>query len=141
MAEPAQRDPFPFSRDYGRRDALLQAAQHGSAANGDMAYVGGTADFYSIDVSAVAELITSRYLDPYDNQNASPTAWEIFQFMSRHPTVEASGYVVSIDRADFRATLDDIDAEHLTPELRTAALAFCIDAETEIDSSLECFWD
>jgi hypothetical protein len=34
--------------------------------------------------------------------------------MCQHPTVQASGYVVSIDRDDYRTTLDDIDAEHLT---------------------------
>lgn len=140
-AEPARRNPFPFNRDYGRRDAQLQAAEHGPAADGAMEYVGGTADFYSIDVGAVAELITDGYLDPYDYQNDSPTAWESFRFMCQHPTVRASGYVVSIDRDDYRTTLDDVDAEHSTPGLLTAALAFCTDAETEMESSLECFWD
>jgi hypothetical protein len=72
--EPVRRNPFPFNRDYSRREALVWAAEHGPAANDDMAYVGGTTDFYSIDVGAVAELITDGHLDPYDYQNDSPTA-------------------------------------------------------------------
>ena len=73
--------------------------------------------------------------------NESPLMWEIFQFMCEHPTVQASGYVISIDREDYRTTLDDISAESLTAELRTDATTFCATAETEMASSLECFWD
>jgi hypothetical protein len=65
--------------------------------------------------------------------------WETFRFMCQHPLVQASGYGVSIDRDDYRTTLDDIDAEHSTPRLRTAAVSVCTDAETELEGSLECF--
>jgi hypothetical protein len=49
--------------------------------------------------------------------------------------------VVSIDRDDYRTTLDDIDALQITPDLRTAATSFCATADAQMDPVLECFWD
>jgi hypothetical protein len=138
--EPAPTEPFPFNRDDQARDALVRTAQQMSVP-GSMTYAGGIAEFYGIDVATVAQLIADRYLDPYDRQNDAPTAWQILRFMCLHPTVYASGYVVSIDRDDYRTTLDDIAADDLTPELRTAATAFCTNGDNEMDSGLECFWD
>ena len=86
-------------------------------------------------------LCPDRYLDPNDRQNEAPTAWQIFRFMCLHPTLYASGYVTCIDRDDRRETLDDIAAPELTPELRTAASAFCATSDNEMDSGLKCFWD
>ena len=138
--EPTYADPFPFNRADQARDTLLRTAQHISVP-GSMTYVGGTADFYDIDVATVAQLIADRYLDPESRQNEAPTAWQIFRFMCLHPTVYASGYVVSIDRDDYRTALDDIAAVDLTPELRTAATAFCTTSDNTMDDHLECFWD
>lgn len=87
-------------------------------------------------------LIESRYLDPYDRQNAAPTAWEIFQFQCRHPEVSANGYVTSQARPDYRTTLDDISASTVTAALRGDAETFCAEAdESIIEEHLECFWD
>jgi hypothetical protein len=139
--EPVRTEPFPYNRDDQRRDTLLRTAQD-SSVPGSMTYSGGVADFYIIDVSTVAQLIGDGYLDPYDQQNEAPTAWQIFRFMCLHPTVYASGYVVSILRDDYRTTLDDIAASDVTPELRAAAPAFCGTADWGFDrDGLECFWD
>ena len=109
---------------------------------GDMVYVGGAASFYGIDVDTVAELLTDRYVDPYEYQNEAPTIWEIFKFMCRFPEVQASGYVISIDRPDYRTSLDDISVDVSTTSQQNEVLTFCADAETDMqDGGLECFWD
>jgi hypothetical protein len=138
---PAQQDPFPYNRDYRSRDALLKSAESFPPMTGDMLYVGGAASFYGIDVDTVAELLTDRYVDPYEYQNEAPTIWEIFKFMCRYPQVQASGYVISIDRPDYRMLVDDISVDASTAS-QQEVLAFCADAETDMqDGGLECFWD
>ena len=139
---PAQQDPFPYNRDYRSRDALLKSAEDFPPISGGMAYVGGAASFYGIDVETVAELLNDRYVDPYEYQNEAPTVWEIFKFMCRFPQVQASGYVISIDRPDYRTSIDDITVGTRKASQRTEVLTFCANAETDMhDGGLECFWD
>ena len=134
---PAQLTPFPFNRDAARRDAMVGAG----LSPIQKGYVGGVADFYGIDAQGLAVLIEEKFIDPYDRQNSAPTVWDIFQFLCRHPRVTASGYVVSLDRPDYRTSIDDIAAPGMDAELRADAQAFCVDAETEFEGHLECFWD
>jgi hypothetical protein len=133
--KPASRDPFPFNRDAARRDGMLHFYL------GDE-YSGGTKHFNDLDSTGLAALIKARFIDPYDRQNAAPTAWEIFQFLCSHPQVRTMGYVVSVDRPDYRTSLETVYAEHIDAALRSDAEKFCVDAEALVtDDHLECFWD
>jgi len=137
--EPARRDPFPFNRDAARRDRMLHFYDTGAGVG---RYSGGTAHFTDLDSTGLAALIEARFIDPYDQQNAAPTVWKIFQFLCRHPQVRAMGYVVSIDRPDYRTSLEAVYANEVDSDLRADAEKFCVDAdEVAIDDRLECFWD
>lgn len=133
--EPAPRDPFPFNRDVARRDGVLHFYL------GEK-YVGGSKFFDNVDSATLAALIETKFIDPYDRQNAAPTAWEIFQFLCRHPEARAMGYVISVDRPDYRTSLETVYADQIDAGLRADASKFCRDADAvALDDHLECFWD
>ena len=52
------------------------------------------------------------------------------------------GYVISIDRPDYRTSLETVYASEIDADLRTDAEKFCVDTdEMTTDDHLECFWD
>jgi len=109
---------------------------------GDERYVGGAAHFDNLDAAGLAALIVARFIDPHERQNAAPTAWEIFQFLCRHPQARAMGYVISIDRPDYRTSIETVYADQIDAELRADATKFCAEADQmTTDDRLECFWD
>ncbi|SNS76341.1 hypothetical protein SAMN05421812_101695 [Asanoa hainanensis] len=133
--EPAPRDPFPYNRDAGRRDSMLHIS-------GSAAYTGGIAYFEDLDVTGLAALFEARFVDPFDQQNAAPTAWQILQFLCDHPQVRTAGYAVSGDRDDYRTSLETVYAVAIDANLRAAAETFCVDADAvETGDHLECYWD
>ncbi|HTJ37619.1 MAG TPA: hypothetical protein VL738_30680 [Dactylosporangium sp.] len=137
-AQPARQQPFPFNKDAKLRDETIGAGRGG----GIPGYTGGIATFEDLSAAELAWLIDERFIDPYETQNASPSAWEIFQFLCAHAGVRAAGYVVSIDRPDYRTSLEDISSPSIDAALRKDAEPFCADAdETTFDDRLECFWD
>ncbi|TNH28330.1 hypothetical protein FHG89_15300 [Micromonospora orduensis] len=131
---PAEADEFRFNRDAARRDPLVGVTPAG--------YTGGIASFDDLDVGELAELLELRFVDPYDRQNAAPTVWEIFRFLCAHPDVRAAGYVVSLDREDYRTSIESIYAGRIDAALSADATAFCATAEAiTVENHLECFWD
>jgi hypothetical protein len=129
---PAEQTPFAYNQDAASRDRLV---------NAQLPYLGGIASFYDLDVHHLATLIEEHHIDPHERHNAAPTVWEIFTFMCGHPTVRASGYVVSLDRPDYRTSIDDVAAPSIDAALRADARQLCADAQTTFDGHLECFWD
>jgi hypothetical protein len=55
---------------------------------------------------------------------ACPKSREIFRFRCAHPNVRAAGYVVSVERADYRASIEAIYASEIDADLRTDARTF-----------------
>jgi hypothetical protein len=134
---PAELVPFPFNKAATRRDLLV-----GAGGDPDRpGYTGGTASFYDVDAEILATLIEEKFIDPYERQNEAPAVWNIFRFLCTHPNVRAAGYVVSIDRPDYRTSIDDIYAPQIDAALRADAQQFCVDAEATFEGQLECFWD
>jgi hypothetical protein len=130
--------PFRFNKDAARRDGML----HFYLASDGQRYVGGAAHFDNLDSAGLAALIKAGFIDPYDRQNAAPTAWEFFQFLCRHPRVRAMGYVISLDRPDYRTSLESVYADKIDATLHADAVKFCVDAdEATLDGHIECFWD
>ena len=50
-----------------------------------------------------------NFIDLEDNQNNSPTVREFIEFMEKYPDYTVMGYTVSIDRDDYRVSLDGIE--------------------------------
>ncbi|RAO17621.1 hypothetical protein MED15_02962 [Micromonospora noduli] len=131
---PAEVDEFRFNRDAARRDQLVGVDP--------TTYLGGIASFDELDAGGLAQLLESRFVDPYDRQNAAPPVWQIFRFLCAHPEVRAAGYVVSTDREDYRTSIESIYAQRVDAGLSTDATAFCTEADAVVlDGHLECFWD
>jgi hypothetical protein len=135
--QPAELVPFPFNKAAARRDWLVDAGRDPDSPG----YTGGIATFFDVDAEKLAMLIEEKFVDPYERLNEAPSVWEIFRFLCTHPTVRASGYVVSLDRPDYRTSIDDLYAPDIDAALRADAEEFCIDAEATFDGQLECFWD
>jgi hypothetical protein len=132
-SQPARLEPFPFNRDAAGRDRMVRAVPN---------YVGGIAYFRDLDARTLASLIESRFIDPYDQQNLAPTTWQMFQFLCQHPRVRAMGYVVSLEREDYRMSITTVYSTGIDSALRADAEKFCVDAdEVVVDGELECFWD
>lgn len=134
---PAQQSPFPFNKDAARRDSMIGAGRDTDRAG----YAGGIAYFDDLDAAGLAWLLNEKFIDPHDYQNAAPSVWEIFRFLCAHPNVRAAGYVVSLEREDYRTSIETIYASEIDADLRTDARTFCVDAETTFEGHLECFWD
>jgi len=136
--KPRESHPFPYNRDSARRDRLLHFVSQFDGAT----YSGGMASVDDLDATMLATLIEAKFIDPYERQNASPTVWEIFRFLCRHPQVSAGGYAISPDRPDYRMSIDSIYGGEVNAEMRAEAETFCREAEgVEMDSRFECFWD
>ena len=134
---PEQRDPFPYNRDWRRRDDRL----FGDAGMGRYAD-GGAATFEDLDATGLAALIEDRFVDPHEGFNTSPTSWEVLQFLCRHPGVRIMGQAISPDREDYRLLLTSVYAAEADAALRAESSTFCAGAdEVELDSHFECFWD
>lgn len=65
--------------------------------------------FEGVDAETVKTLIDEGYLEEDDSQNASPTALEIYNIMSRYPGMTAHGYIVTPSRSDCRVTLEGVE--------------------------------
>src|SRR5262249_26540474 len=91
-----------------RRNAILQPFIR---TDGPFAEFGTTADiffFQGVPAEVVAQLLTERYLDPDERQNASPSASEFFAFMQRHPGMLAHAYATCTEREDDRVTIEGV---------------------------------
>jgi len=107
---------FPFNRDWQRRNAILQPYLR---TGGSVAPFDPTVDivhFQNLPVEVVTRLLQERYLDPDERQNDSPSASEFFAFMQRHPRVLAHGYAISIEREDYRVTIEGVSYRGPTSE-------------------------
>jgi hypothetical protein len=101
-------NPFPFNRDWQRRDAILQPFTRTDGPFAGFDTGGDIFFFQGVRAEAVAQLLAEGYLDPDERQNDSPSASEFFAFMQRHPEVLAHGYATSIEREDYRVTIEGV---------------------------------
>lgn len=117
-------------------------------------YSGGTRGFTHISVETAQLLIDRGYLDPEDQQNFSPTAQEIINFIRCSVNPDdwwLSGYAVSPARDDFRVTIDSfgiregarLETEDAVAFVRFARFAdeFCFDMEGSKAIVAEAWWD
>src|SRR5262249_35140979 len=99
---------FSYNRDWQRRNTLFQPFLR---TDEPFAIFDGTADifyFQGVPVGVVGPVLEERYLDPDGRQNDSPSSSEFFAFMRRHPEVLAHGYAISIERDDYRVTIEGV---------------------------------
>ena len=96
---------------------------------------GGIHHFNGLDHYRLQKLIDKDFIDPEECQNYSPSTEEFLDFMKDHPEFTAHGYAVSIDRDDYRVTLEGIESDERMDyetmvdfvELCRLADDFCLD--------------
>lgn len=76
-------------------------------------YLGGTKHFEGMDYQTLQWMVDNRFADPEDYQNNSPTIAEFLTFLKEHTNFRAIGYVVDIDRHDYRLSVEGITGTDL----------------------------
>ena len=72
-------------------------------------YSGGVRHFIGMDLNTLKWMIEHKFADPGYYQNNAPTIAEFVDFMEDHPGVWAHGYVVSVERSDYRLSIEGIE--------------------------------
>ena len=128
---------FEFNMDVKTRDEII----FGEYA--PEKYLGGTRWFEGMNIDTVKRLMEMKYMDPDEAQNASPTIKELVDYAEQYDGYTFGGYTVSIDRCDYRVSLESIskggkaDADEVisfTKEFHSAD-------EFDIDGCLYAWWD
>ena len=65
--------------------------------------------FNNLNLKQLEQLINYNFIELDEYQNNSPTTQEIYDFMKKYPDYIAHGYVVTINRNDYRTTLEGIE--------------------------------
>lgn len=84
----------------------------------EYAYGGGVRHFENLSLATLEKLVAQGFINLDDQQNDCTTVQAIPGFMRTYPDYTAHGYTVSIDRRDYRVSLEEVakDREADTPE-------------------------
>ncbi len=92
-------------------------------------YMGGIRRFENLNLDKLQKLAMMNFINLEENQNYSPTVWEFIKFMRKYPEYTVMGYTVSIERSDYRVSIDGIEKQ------------FGAESETEETEFIELFGD
>lgn len=121
-----------LNKDVRTRDRLIFGEYN------EYAYGGGVRHFEDLSLATLEKLVAQDFIDLDDQQNDCPTVQAILGFMRTYPDYTAHGYTVSIERGDYRVSLEGVakDREADTPEelkgfieLFRFADDFCVEGE------------
>ncbi len=93
---------FEFNKDVKTRDEMI----FGEYAPDK--YMGGVRRFEGISADLIKELMEMGYADPDEAQNSSPSIQELVDYANRYDGYLFDGYVVSLDRSDYRVSIETI---------------------------------
>ena len=69
---------------------------------------GGIRRFEGMTRKTLWELLLRGFIDPEDTQNLAPSVKEIYDFMRRNRGYTCHGYAVSVDRDDYRVSIEGV---------------------------------
>lgn len=72
-------------------------------------YSGGIRRFENLNLDKLKKLAELNFVELNECQNCSPAIREFIEFIEKYPDYTAMGYVVSIERSDYRVSLDGIE--------------------------------
>lgn len=131
---------FEFNKDVKTRDVII----FGEYA--PEKYMGGTRQFENMSYEKAKVLLELGYIDPDDAQNNSPTAEDMLKYAEEWGGYTFDGYVVSIDRCDYRVTLTTISKTAFSAiidedEVKAFTKMFRNADEFDVDGSLYAWYD
>ena len=96
-----------LNKDIDIRDTLIFGSFE------EEKYMGGVRHFDNLSPDTLKELVKNDFADPSDMQNDSPSLQHFLLFAEhwKQYNVTLHGYVVSIERSDYRFTIEGIDSE------------------------------
>lgn len=65
--------------------------------------------FTNLSLWRLEKLINLQFIELNECQNDSPNTEEIFNFIKKYPDYTTHGYVVTINRFDYRTTLEGVE--------------------------------
>lgn len=92
-----------LNNDAAARDKLIFGRKYNPAEIYDIKR------FENLSLTKLKKLIAGNFLELTDAQNAAPSIGEIYAFMKKYPKYKAHGYVVSINRSDYRVSLEGVE--------------------------------
>lgn len=128
---------FEFNKDVKTRDEMIFGRYEPSA------YAGGIRRFEGLSLELVKKLIELKFINPDDAQNYSPTINGFIEYAEDWEDYEFGGYVVSIDRDDYRVSIDSIEkSEPISKKEMVAFVKMFRDAdEFSIEDGLYAWYD
>lgn len=111
--------PYKLNRDQATRDQLV----FGRPMTSDLEY------FEDMDAPLLARLIAERFADPSEQQNEAYPIKDFLAFMEVHPWTRAHGYVVDLQRGDYRVSVEGLAGVAPSKVEADAFLAFCKHAD------------
>ena len=129
---------YDYNKDVKTRDEIIFGSYDPKA------YFGGLRYFKGMSGGTLRYLVTNKFTSMQERQNASPTIEELLDFLERHPGYTAHGYAVSIDRGDYRVTVEGLAKKE--PEQDRDTLVEFVELnrfadELDISDRMYCWYD
>lgn len=129
---------FGLNKDVATRDKIIFGTESG------VKYLGGIRRFEGLTVDQLTELEEYGFLYLDDAQNYAPSVGEFIEFMKKFPEFTAHGYAVSVERSDYRVSIEGVEKHgEATPEELEAFEDLFSDADefTATSEGLRCWYD
>ena len=127
-----------LNKDVRTRDELIFGEYDREA------YSGGVRHFENLSLATLEKLVANNFIDLDDAQNVCPCVKAILGFMRTYPDYTAHGYTVSIEREDYRISLEgvakDCEADSIE-ELNGFVNMFRFADDFCIDGEMYCWFD
>jgi len=100
--------------------------------------------FNKLSLDQLEQLIDLEFIELDECQNDSPNTQEIYNFIKKYPNYTAHGYVVTINRKDYRTTLEGVEKDtefNSVQEQKDFYKLFGNADELNVDNNVYCWYD
>ena len=94
---------FNLNKNVQQRDEIIFGKYEPSS------YMGGICRFEKLNLATLKQLVEHNFLCLDERQNCCPSVEEILHFMEKYPDYTTHGYAVSIERRDYRVSLEGVE--------------------------------
>lgn len=129
---------FNFNKNYETREQIIFGEEYDKKK-----YPGGCRNFENMSVETLQRLVDEKFADPEDQQNCAPTIEELLEYGKAHKNTVFGGYAISVDRDDYRISIDTINQTFGSREdLAAFSDSFCEADEFSVTTkSGYAWWD
>jgi len=105
---PVADGAYVFNKDWKLRDSMLEWNPRLEKWITDKEHY-DVRHFVNLDANTLEKMIELGFADPGERQNESPTIGEFLAWLKENPSYKAHGYVVCVDRNDYRLSIEGVD--------------------------------